>query len=689
MNRMIRLAVGLVAAASLAVAASAAPPAAPPVSVRVEQATFSLPSTQPPSSRTCTTDVITLENEFLKATVLPTPGLRVLHVIHKATGRDLLWSERGLEATRGGAAFEFPVPQFGMPPGETSWRTVQGPDGSVTVAMDRRFTQNVGDPRKVHDFSALRLAVYVTLRPGSSVLEYTARVDNRLPLPHGLQLWNVARFPRQNKSKVLFPVSSVIFGNPPAAHRWPAWDGEDHSVIGSGRTDGFGLDMQGDWVGLYYPDADANHLILKPRYTALGTRLSVTRNDSPKAPGSPDDDVVAVWNGSKPTFDHPGHYLPPFGTYVMPLKLTMVTGIGPVDWANSAVAVSYLPAATAAGGRIRIVGFDVRPGCSIMARTKQETVQAAGTLRPDEPIEIVLSKPTDAVLLTVRDGDDNELAEVRLPWKAERTAEDALKTLQGEMHPEGWLAAELADEVSGEGGMAAAARRLAETAPTDAETAVHAARLVLRTQPPASGPWTAARDRLRRLAVAKDASRYVHAYLGMMLALEAGGKVTPQAAGEWAKAAPLPAVRYLLALEAVGAGNPAAASSLFKRSAAEAPPVMMGLGENALQGNDRLHPAATVGGQWPALVRAAVLIALKQPDSAIAALQRLLVDDPARPEALALLAEAFTQINRLGDAQKAQAEAEGLFRMNDGARRDLEAIRREAKEGVWSGIPRP
>lgn len=704
MNRMIRLAVGLVAAASLAVAASAAPPPADTVQVRVEKMTYEVrrapspadagnlkPNPKLTGKSRYTTEAVVLENAYVRAVVLPEFGARLVRVVFKKDGRDLFWVNDVLEDrppwAMGGSQFSFPACEGGRHLEEgAGWRIVKDPDGTVTLAMDMRFTRYAGETGPYGRFSDLRQATYVRLRPASAVVEYTARLDNRLPLRHGFRLWNAARFPRQAGAEILFPVGSVTDDEARARHPWPTWDGTDHRRLGEWGAACFGLDLQADWVGVYYPKDDANHLILKPRFTVLGTRLAVP---DPKEKSEHAADVFEIDNGSNPTFAHPGHYLPPFGTYVFPLRLTMVTGIGRIDWANSAVAVSYLPAATAAGGRIRIVGFDVRPGCSIMARTKQETVQAAGTLRPDEPIEIVLSKPTDAVLLTVRDGDDNELAEVRLPWKAERTAEDALKTLQGEMHPEGWLAAELADEVGGEASMAKAAEGLAGGPPADAEKAVQAARLMMRTQPPASGPWTAARDRLKRLAAGANASRYVHAYLGMMLALEAGGKVTPQAAGELAKASPLPAVRYLLALEAVGAGNPAAASSLLKRSAAEAPPVMMGLGENALQGNERLHPAATVGGQWPALVRAAVLIALKQPDSAIAALERLLVADPARPEALALEAEAFTQTNRLGDAQKAQAEADGLFRMNDGARRDLEAIRREAKEGVWSGIPRP
>jgi len=714
MNRMIRLAVGLVAAASLAVAASAAPPPADTVQVRVEKMTYEVRQAPPPTDAgnlkpnpkltgksRYTTEAVVVENRYVRAVVLPEFGARLVRVTSKKSGRDLFWVNDVLEDYRpwatGGSRFSFPACDGGRHMDEGAGRRiVKEPDGSVTVAMDMRFTQYAGETGRYGRFSALRQATSVRVHPGSAVVEYTARVDNRLPLRHGFRLWNVAQFPREAGAEILFPVGSVMDDEARSMHAWPVWDGTDHGRLGEWGATCFGVDMQGDWVGVYYPKEDANHLILKPRYTALGTRLAVAERKGKEEHG---EERIEIGNGSNPTVSHPGHYLPPFGTYVMPLGLVLVTGIGRVDWANEAVAVSYKPGTD--GGRIRIVGFEERPGCSIMARTKQETVQAAGTLRPDEPIEIVLTKPTDAVLLTVRDGDDNELAEVRLPWKAERTAEDVPKTLQGEMRPEGWLAAELADEVGGEDGMATAAQRLAGAPPADAEKAVHAARLVMRTERPGTARWAAARDRLKRLAFSggqvlsggrtagRDASRYVHAYLGMMLALEAGGKVTPQAAEALAKATRLPAVRYLVGLESIGSGNPVAAATHLKQSAAEAPTVTMGLGENALEGSERLHPAATVGGQWPGLVRAALLMAMERPESAIAILERMLVDDPARPEALALEAEALTKANRRGEAQKAEAEAEGLFRMNEEARRDYEAIRREAREGVWSGIPRP
>jgi len=106
-------------------------------------------------------------------------------------------------------------------------------------------------------------------------------------------------------------------------------------------------------------------------------------------------------------------------------------------------------------------------------------------------------------------------------------------------------------------------------------------------------------------------------------------------------------------------------------------------------GNDRLHPAATVGGHWPTLVRAATLLAPNGAEAAIPLLEQLLAQDPARPEAMAMLAEAYAIAGQSEKAAAARADAASLFQWNDQARRDYESILKEARMGLWSGIPRP
>ena len=695
-----RLALGAVGWLALSVSAVAAPapPEEPPVKATVVKKTYPLTPPGPKASdpgdvKTYTTDAIVLENSHIQATVVPALEARVSRVVFKRGGRDLVWVNDVLETwSMGGTFFPFPLRETGyVADPSTTWRIVHGPDGSVTVAMDRRFVPLAGStPGPTEHFSALRMATYVTLRPESAVLEYVARLDNRLPIRHGFRLWNMAQFPRRAGATVLFPVGSVTDGHLEEMKPWPVSDGIDHSRLGAGAVSVFGADTQGDWTGVYYPDADANHLILKPRYTAPGARLHAMKakssiTDEPTRA----DRTIEIWNGSNPTFDHPGHYLQAFGTYILPLGLTMVTGIGRIDWANESVAVSY--AAQETGAVVRVVSLRPRPGCRVMARTREETAQATGTLRPDRPLVVRLKKGGEPVLVTVVDADDDELAEVSLPYRPRPTPPEGFKVIQAEVKPWNWMAMELADwSRRGAPCLPDAAKTLCATLTThDTETVLAAARVVMRTERPGSPRWQSVRNRLDFLAGRMPDHAYVQAYLGMMLALEARGRPTPAASRHFSKAEGLPAGHYLMALEGLASGQMVQAMSHLRKCASEAPPVAMGLGRRAIAGNERLHPAALPGGQWPTLLLAAVRLELGLARPAMVDLEQMLALDPARPEALVLLADVYAKMDQPAKAKAVRDEVARLLEASPQIKRDYDALLREARLGEWTGIARP
>lgn len=687
-------AVALLALAATATAAAPEVPAGPAVQARVEKVAYPVkrgparadvkPSPNLAGKSTYTTDAVVLENEYVRVTVLPEFGARLARVTFKKPGRDLFWVNDTLEDAppwaMGGARFSFPVPDGGRRMDEAAgWRLVRGGDGAATVAMDMRFTQYKGETGRYGRFSALRQATFVTLRPGAAAVEYTARLDSPLPLRHGFRLWSVAQFPRQEGAAVLLPAGTVTDAAATKAQPWPVFDGVDHGRLGAWGASCFAVDVQGDWAGVYYPDADANHLVLRPRYTAPGTGLRVAEGDGP----------VEICLGSNPTPEHPGHYLHPFGTYVMPLKLTMPTGIGRVQWASESVAASYTPSET--GGTVRVVSPERRPDCRLMVRTSAETVKTTATLGPDAPVVLELTKPAKTVLLTVIGADDSELAEAALPWQPRPAPDEAFAALAKEMRPWDWLAMELADwPHDQQPNIADAAAALTARLGTDAiGPLLSAARVVMRTEAPGSARWQSVRSKLAFAAGRLPEHRPAQAYLGTMLALEAGGKVTPEAARCLAAATRVPVGHYLTALEALATGKAVKAVSHLKRCASEPPPVAMGLGQDALEGNDRLHPAALAGGEWPVLAQAAALVGLKQPAQAIAALERMLLYDPARPEALAILADAYVLAGKEDKARAASDDSKALFQNNERARLDYGALVREVRLGEWTGIPRP
>jgi hypothetical protein len=147
-----------------AAVASAAAPSGPPVQVRIEKVNYSVRQTPGESSgqktnpnlagkTSYTTDAIILENEYVRAVVLPEFGARLPRVFFKGPGRDLFQVSDVLQDgppwSMGGMQCSFPFYEGGRHLDEgAGWRIVTGGDGSATVAMDMRFSQYAGEVQR-------------------------------------------------------------------------------------------------------------------------------------------------------------------------------------------------------------------------------------------------------------------------------------------------------------------------------------------------------------------------------------------------------------------------------------------------------------------------------------------------------------------------------------------------------------
>ena len=383
----------------------------------------------------------------------------------------------------------------------------------------------------------------------------------------------------------------------------------------------------------------------------------------------------------------------------MRLGLAMVRGIGPVVWADERMAVGLWRGGGATG--LRVVGLGPPQAVRLVLRAGGRREEVAGRLTPDRPLAVSLRGRHARVRLTVLDAEDEALADVYLPLRAEPPGDESLAALRGQMDPWDGQAMEVAGwhPPPGRGGLPAAVdERTRSTAKVPVDRLLSAARVLMLAETPGAGPWQGGRSRLAFRADRGDHQSTAHAYVALMLTLEAAGRPTDEAARHAGPGCPVLGALYVRALRALASGDMATGLRHLRRISEQAPPIAMGLGDRALPGGDRLHPSAWPGGQGPMLLRALVRLRVKQPRRAASILERLLRVDPSRPEAVALLADACT---RLGEEQTPRAaedwkraaalraEADRLLEASPAARRDLEALREAAMRGRWRGIPQP
>jgi len=632
-------------------------------------------------------DAVVLENAVYRVTVVPALGGRIQQITHKPTGLDLLAGD----AAGGGWEVRFPSPEAGPPVrGGVAWRIIEEPDGAKTVAMDRRFRQFTRSARQY--FSPMRVGTMVTLRPGAASVEVVVRLENPLPLRQGFRLWEAVRFPQPAEWNPLAPVAATADAALTTLRPCGSTGEASNAEAARGPSRLWGVGPFGDWTGIYDPAKDANYLLLRSHYTAPGVQI-------PTPVGHGEGAGIETAIGSNVTPAHPGHYLQAFGAYVIRSRLAVVTGIGPLAWANDRLAVAFERSGRLTTVRLAALGPTQDVRLVLRSGAKQREVRTH--LGPTEPAVFRAMDWTGPVRLTVQTADDGPLADVTLPPSVPAADAAAVNALRREIEARDWMAMELAGwhPPAGRPGLPEAVADLTRNTATESEDRLlAAARVLMQAETPGSVRWQAVRNRLDFLSRESKHPAYLHAYLGLMMTLEAGGRATAETARHRNGARPLPAGYYLAALDALASGAMLPGLAHLKECAAQTPAIAMGLGRLGIAGNERRHPASLTGGQWTDLAQAAVLLEIKQPGRALSVLERLLRVDPSRVEAVALIAEAHARLAEAYTREAAahrrqavalQADADRMLAASPQAARDLEALWEEVRLGRWSGIPRP
>lgn len=340
-------------------------------------------------------DVIKLNNGLVEAWVCPAWGMRLLRAFDVKTKTDyfawkgetnidyLSWGNGGVKAT-------FPFFEHGMrlrQPG--GYRIVNNADGSVTVAMDMRFTQHQKprDMERYGRYTEESLNVLVTVKPDTSAVYWREIKENPTTLPRSNRLWNCTTLtfppilkpadsakpdakPEQDLAKVkesykvIFPARFVTNHGPTEVHTSPHWSNLDNWDVSH-----FAIDAPYGLMGIYEVAKKTNYLRLNDPVNSPGAKLYTGLWG--------DRIIVELWGSSAYVFEASGPLKPAYEPVEFSNVFYIAQGIGPVTAANDEVAVSVN------GNAFELVA--TRPG-AVSVQSGGKDV-AAGEAGPNTPLK--------------------------------------------------------------------------------------------------------------------------------------------------------------------------------------------------------------------------------------------------------------------------------------------------------------
>jgi len=199
---------------------------------------------------------IYLENEYLKATILPQMDGRVYSLYDKVAKREVLYRNNvikyGMVGLRGawisgGIEFNFPNGHTTDTVSPVASRFRQNSDGSATVV--------VGD---VDQVSGMHWEVALTLRPGVAHLEQHVTLFNSTPLTRLYWWWANAAVPARDDMQFIYPMRLANPHSHTQIWTFPMWKGVNYSWYKDVHhaTSLFGVDIHRPFFGAYYHNSD-------------------------------------------------------------------------------------------------------------------------------------------------------------------------------------------------------------------------------------------------------------------------------------------------------------------------------------------------------------------------------------------------------------------------------------------------
>ncbi|GAI88691.1 unnamed protein product, partial [marine sediment metagenome] len=195
-----------------------------------------------------------VENEYVKALVLPEIGGRLHGAQDKTNGYQFLYDQTvikpgliGLTGAwiSGGVEWNFPDGHRASGFRDTDWRLVENPDGSKTAWVG-----------EIDRITGMRWSIGTTVHPGRNWVETKVRLFNCTPYVHRFQYWATSAVRATHNYQAVIPGELMTGHGKHGYFHWPVNNGVDITYWKNipGASSFFAVESESDYFGGYSPE---------------------------------------------------------------------------------------------------------------------------------------------------------------------------------------------------------------------------------------------------------------------------------------------------------------------------------------------------------------------------------------------------------------------------------------------------
>jgi tetratricopeptide (TPR) repeat protein len=222
---------------------------------------------------TRTYNALYVENEYVKALVLPELGGRLHGAEDRTNGYGFLYDQKvikpGLVAVTGawisgGVEWNFPIGHRPSGFRDTDWTITENQDGSKTVWVG-----------EIERLKGMRWSVGTTVHPGRNWVETKIKLENCTPYIQSFQYWATSAVRATENYQAVIPGEIMTGHGKHNFFRWPVEDGIDISYWKNipRATSLFAVESTSDYFGGYSPEEAAGMVHVADHNIVRGKKL--------------------------------------------------------------------------------------------------------------------------------------------------------------------------------------------------------------------------------------------------------------------------------------------------------------------------------------------------------------------------------------------------------------------------------